>query len=168
MGMAAERQHVFAVLVKRSYDIAHSRPLAQRERAEPFLERDVYFPPGDPETCTVLYESELAPYKPATDVVFIAQAYAPAGEPTQALTVGVEVAGQRKLIRVIGDRIASYRAGAPPIVTEPRPFDTCQSGTNWLMGARTSEADLMHPSIIRAIRLVEALQCSTFARRSKT
>ena len=77
MGMATERQSVFAVLVKRSYDIVHGLPMTQREHAEPFLERDIYFPPGDPETCTVLHEGELAPYKPDTDVVFIAQAYAP-------------------------------------------------------------------------------------------
>lgn len=124
MGLAEDRQTVFSVLVKRSYDIRDGRPLAPREEAEPFLERDVYSPPGDPEICTVLREDELAPYKPATDVVVIADAHAPGGRPVQMMTVGVEVAGRRKLLRVTGDRVARHRPGSPPSVTEPVPFAT--------------------------------------------
>jgi hypothetical protein len=122
MGLAGDRQTVFSVLVKRSYDILDGRPLAQREHAEAFRDRDTYHDPGDPEVCTVLHEDELAPYKPATDVVFIAAAHAPGGRPVQALTVGVEVAGRKKILRITGDRAARHRPGEPPSITDPVPF----------------------------------------------
>jgi hypothetical protein len=38
--------------------------------------------------------------------------------------VGVEVAEQRKLLRVTGDRTASHRAGRAPVFTDPVPFAT--------------------------------------------
>src|SRR5690242_9964651 len=110
-GLGEERQTIFAVLVKRTYRIQAGRPLVPQEEADPFRRGDVYYEPGDPETCTILYEDELAPYKPATDVVVIGQACAPRGQPVQAMTVGVEVAGQQKLLRITGDRVAHHRPG---------------------------------------------------------
>jgi hypothetical protein len=137
-GMAEERQTIFAVLVKRGYRIVDGEPLGPHEETAPLRRGDVYYDPGDPETCTVLYEDELAPYKPAIDVVVIGQAYAPQGRPVQEMTAGVEVAGHQKVLRVIGDRMASYRPGAVPIVTDPIPFTTmplryelAYGGTDW-------------------------------------
>src|SRR5262252_8423769 len=92
-GIGEERQTIFAALVKRSYGIEHGKPLVQLEQAPPFQRGDLYYHPGDPETCSVLYEDELAPYKPATDVVVIGQAHAPEGQPVEKLTVGIEVDG---------------------------------------------------------------------------
>src|SRR5262249_60131195 len=123
-GVAEERQPIFAALVKRSYRIEHGKPLVPLEEAQPFQRGDAYYEPGNPETCTVLREDELAPYKPATDVVVIGQAHAPRGAPVAAMTVGIEVAGFRKLLRVTGDRVAEHRAGAAPVVSDPVPFTT--------------------------------------------
>src|SRR5689334_21853083 len=99
-GLAEERQTVFSVLVRRSYDVVDGQALVQREQCEPFQRGDVYYDHGDPEGCTVLYEDELAPFKPATDVVFIAQAHSPQGRPIEAMNIGVEVGGQRKILLV--------------------------------------------------------------------
>lgn len=123
-GLDDERRTIFAVLVKRGYRIEHGNPLVALEEAEPFRRGDVYHEPGNPETCTILYEDELAPYKPATDVVVIGRACAPRGQSVQAMTVGIEVAGQQKLLRVTGDRVAHHRPGLAPAVTEPVPFTT--------------------------------------------
>jgi hypothetical protein len=123
-GVADERQPIFAALVKRSYRIEHGKPLVPLEEARPFQRGDVYHEPGNPETCAILCEDELAPYKPATDVVVIGQAHAPRGQPVQAMTVGIEVAGQQKLLRITGDRVAHHHAGGAPIVTDPAPFTT--------------------------------------------
>ena len=124
MGMGEEQQTVFSVLVKRSYDIVDGQPLFQREQADLFRTQDEYHDFGDPEVCTVLHEDELAPYKPATDVVVIARAHAPEGKPVAEMNVGVEVAGRRKLLRVTGDRITEYRPGALPSISDPVPFTT--------------------------------------------
>jgi hypothetical protein len=123
-GLADERQTVFSVLVKRSYDVVDGQALVQREQCEPFQRGDVYYDHGDPEGCTVLYEDELAPFKPATDVVFIAQAHSPQGRPIEAMNIGVEVGGQRKIMHVIGDRIAHYRKDGAPSISDPKPFTT--------------------------------------------
>jgi len=121
-GLAEERQTIFAVLVKRSYRIVSGKPLMREEEARPFQRGDVYHEPGNPETCTILYEDELAPYKPATDIVVIGQARAPRGQPVETMMIGIDVAGAQKLLRVTGDRIAHYRPGMVPIVTDPTPF----------------------------------------------
>ena len=123
-GLAEERQTIFSVLVKRSYRIAHREPLVPLDEVAPLQRGDVYHDPGNPESCTILQEDELAPYKPATDVVVIGQAHAPRGQPAHAMTVGIEVAGQQKLLRVTGDRVAQYRSRLAPAVSEPVPFLT--------------------------------------------
>jgi hypothetical protein len=123
-GVAEERQTVFSLLVKRSYRIVHGKTLVRREDVKPFRVSDAYHAPGDPETSTVLHEDELAPYKPATDVVVICQAHAPDGRPVQTMTIGVEVAGRQKVLRVTGDRAAAHRARTTPVVTDPAPFLT--------------------------------------------
>jgi hypothetical protein len=113
---------VFAVLVKRTYAIRPGQAALRTERARPFVQADVYYDDGDPETSTVKYESELAPYKPATDVVVIGKAFAPRGKPVARLDVAVEVGGHKKVIRVTGDRHCLFRDNRPPTFTEPAEF----------------------------------------------
>lgn len=120
-GMGPERAHIFSVIAKRSYGIEDGKPLVPLP-PEPLLRADLYHPPGDPETCSVLREEECAPYKVATDVVLLANAHAPGGRPTERMTVGVEIAGHQKLLTVTGDRRASHRDTAAPVFTDPAPF----------------------------------------------
>lgn len=122
-GLGPERAHIFSVIVKRSYAIRSHQPLVEMP-AEQLLRADRYHEPGDPETCSLWLEEECAPYKLATDVVVLAQAYPPEGKPAQRTTVGVEVAGHQKLLTVTGDRRAVHRAGRPPDITDPDPFTT--------------------------------------------
>jgi hypothetical protein len=55
-------------------------------------------------------------------VIFISKAYAPEGNEVQELEAGVEVAGKRKILRVIGDRYCKYRPDKSPIFSDPLPF----------------------------------------------
>jgi hypothetical protein len=115
-------EHVFSVIVKRTYRIV---PGGRAERAEadgPLRRIDEYYDHGDPESSTVEHESELAPYKPCTDVVVVGKAYAPRGVPTARMPVGVQVGDRRKLLTVTGDRQCRFRQGRPPLFTEPEPF----------------------------------------------
>jgi hypothetical protein len=113
---------VFSVLVKWTYAIRPGQALARTERARPFVPVDVYYDEGDPETATVKHESDLAPYKVATDIVVIGKAHAPGGKPASSVDVRVEIGAHRKAIRVIGDRRCVYRDNRPPAFTDPAEF----------------------------------------------
>ena len=116
-----QRQDVFCVLVKRTYDI-RSGCAVRAEEDRPLDLVDVYFEPGDPEICSVQYENDLSPFKIATDVVVVGHVYAPGGRHSQAFDAAIDVAGKMKTIRVIGDRQCYYNSHAAPSVTDPAPF----------------------------------------------
>ncbi len=114
--------HIFALLAKRTYDIVPGGRCVRSESPVPLLEVDEYYDQGDAETSTVQYESDLAPYKIATDFVVIGEACAPSERGVTWMDVGVQVAEHGKSIRVIGDRCCIYREGLPPAFTDPEPF----------------------------------------------
>ena len=62
-GRNGHGEHVFTVLVKRSYRIAHERRAERAERDEPFRLIDTYWDRGEPDWSTVQHESEQAPFK---------------------------------------------------------------------------------------------------------
>jgi hypothetical protein len=70
----------------------------------------------------VKLENDLAPYKLATDVVVVGTARTASGQPVAQLDASVEVGRFKKTIRVVGDRHCHFRAGQPPIFSEPAPF----------------------------------------------
>lgn len=113
---------VFCVLVKRTYDIRPSQAAVRAEQTPPFILVDVYYNNDDPQNSTVKYESELAPFKLATDFVVVGKAYAPGGRPAQSVDVVVEVGQRKRSIRVIGDRACNHREGRAPTFTEPEKF----------------------------------------------
>lgn len=115
-------EHVFSVLVKRSYRITPDRAAERCERDHPLRLIDEYYDNGDPEWSTVQHESEVAPYKPSTDVVVIAKAYAPRGIPAEQATVGLQVGNRRKMLIVTGDRHCHHRDGGTPVFSDPEPF----------------------------------------------
>ncbi len=115
-------EHIFAVIVKRTYRILPDGSVQRAPIDRELRKIDEYYDDGDPEWSTVRHESELAPYKPSTDVVVIGRAYAPRGIPTQQMAVSVQVGGRKKSLLVTGDRHCIYREGALPIFTEPALF----------------------------------------------
>jgi hypothetical protein len=114
--------HVFSVIVKRSYRFTSNGRAERCEADRPLRLIDEYYDDGDPEWATVRHESEMAPYKPATDVVVIGKAYAPGGAPTEQMTVGVRVGAAQKLLLVTGDRRCHYRPDGEPAFGDPEPF----------------------------------------------
>jgi hypothetical protein len=113
---------IFSVLVKRTYNIRPGGGIVRAAQVNPLVKVDVYYDNGDPEWATVQYETDLVPYKLATDVVLIGKAYAPSAKPVTELEVSLEVADHKKRIRVIGDRQCLYRENAPPLFTDPLEF----------------------------------------------
>jgi hypothetical protein len=121
-GKNEREEHVFSVIVKRSYLITGAGVLKRRETDHELRKIDAYYENGDPEWSVVQYEHELAAYKPLIDVVIIGKAYAPHGEPVQSMQVSVQVGKQLKELIVFGDRHCHFRENADPIFSEPEPF----------------------------------------------
>jgi hypothetical protein len=142
-------QHVFSVLVKRTYRIEADRPAIRQEEDRPFRLIDDYYDGGDPEWSTVRHESEVAPFKLSTDVVVIARAYAPRGVPTTRMSVGVQVGERRKILVVTGDRQCHFRRNAAPVVSDPEPFTEMEIRYDRTYGGRdeksVSEIPFVYP-----------------------
>src|SRR5262245_49938592 len=122
VGETETRAPIFSVLVKRTYQIRPGRSAERVPRANPFVQADVYYDQGDPESTTVKFENDLAPYKLRTDVILIGKAYAPGGQPAMQMSVGLAIGDHRKVIRVFGNRQCIHRTGHPPSFTDPEPF----------------------------------------------
>src|SRR4051812_4727261 len=133
-------EQIFAVLVKRTYRIVPDGRAVRAEADRPFRQIDHYYDDGDPEWSIVQFESELAPYKAATDVVVIGKAYAPRGTSTQRMTVGVQVGERRKLLAVTGDRRCSYRDSAAPVFSDPEPFTNMEIRYDRAYGGRDEKS----------------------------
>jgi hypothetical protein len=123
-GKDGDGQPCFSLLVKRTYDIlpGEGEVCRRAEQDRPFVDVDQYYDQGDPEWAAVEHESDLVPFKQATDVVFIARACAPRGIPVAELTAAVEIEGFHKAIRVIGSRQCHHRKDKSPLFSEPEPF----------------------------------------------
>ena len=63
---------------------------------------------GDPVATSVRYESDLAPYKPRTDVVINATAFAPHGMAALSFDVTAAVGPARKTLRIHGPRLWKF------------------------------------------------------------
>jgi hypothetical protein len=121
-GKDDKNRPILAVLVKRTYDLRPGGRVTRAERSRSLVRADEYYDDGDPEWATVKYETDLAAFKPATDVVIIGKAFAPGGKAVTQLEVVVEVEAHRKTLRVSGDRHCRFRDKAAPAFTDPLPF----------------------------------------------
>ncbi len=121
-GQNPEGQHIFSVLVKRTYDIRRGEKCKPSEDQMRLLPADKFFDNGDPVTASCEAESDFIPYKVATDVVVIGKAYSAGGKNVQALEATLKVGEYQKTIWVIGDRRCQYRAFGGHVFSDPEPF----------------------------------------------
>lgn len=143
-GKNAQGEGVFSVIVKRSYCIVPGRAAQRREQDHPLRLTDSYFDGGDPQDSTVDHESEVAPFKAASDVVIIGRAYAPAGQTVQSMVAGARVGERKKLLRITGDRFCHWRAEGAPAFSDPLPFAEMPLRYDLAYGGRDEISD---PSI---------------------
>ncbi len=111
-----ENRQIVSVAWKETHTINADGYCTPAESQEPFI-----FDPAMQEEMD-LQEPEIMPFKLATDLVVIGNAYAPGGKAVTQMTAAVEIDKISKEILVIGDRTCTYREGAPPLVSEPEPF----------------------------------------------
>ena len=112
------REHL-VIVVKSSWQIpssgARPRPIAP----QPLEPADVFF--GDPGTSPLKYGSDLVRHKPRCDILFDAQAHAPAGTPVAELVAGFKLGTLQKGVKVLGSRKWRVRFGMASL-TSPAPF----------------------------------------------
>lgn len=90
------------LIVKQSYHLDREFRLQQSPEQEPLNFTDRCF--GDVNVTSLRYPSDLVAYKPATDVIVIADAFAPMGKPATGWQVSVQVGPVRKSLDVTGPR----------------------------------------------------------------
>jgi hypothetical protein len=119
-GQSPEGEYILSVLVKRTYRIVPGSACTRGEADQALVSGDMFW--DHPMNSSVRHESDLVPFKVATDVVFNGTAQAPGGAPASSCIVSLQVADRRREILVVGDRTAHYAGGGAPTVTEPVPF----------------------------------------------
>ncbi|MEO6525090.1 MAG: DUF2169 domain-containing protein [Gemmatimonadaceae bacterium] len=86
------------------------------DQQEPILHVDSHW--GEPGESSINLPADVVPFKPATDIILVGSAYAPAGQPAREVDVTVSIGQTTKTVRVFGDRkwrlgLFGYRPSAP-------------------------------------------------------
>lgn len=138
----------FHFVVKRSYEIV-ADGVAQPAKLQRVLNlSDVYFEEDDPLNCSIRYETDLLPPKPACDVVINGHCYAPGGQAVRCLC-GFGIGKVKKTIRAIGARsVWLPKGGQRAGLTPARPFSVMPLRWEYAFGgvdAKYSAGPLPYP-----------------------
>jgi uncharacterized protein YjbI with pentapeptide repeats len=90
-------------------------------------------------TKSLLYPSDLAPWKPRGDVVVLATAHAPAKRPVTSLGVRIKVGPVDKTLAVFGPRVWRRELSGRVVATDPQPFVTLPITYENAFGGATSK-----------------------------
>jgi hypothetical protein len=121
--MGPEGKTVLTIIVKGTFDMVSGQPGKAASEQIPVAFGDEYYNESD--GGSVKFESDVAPFKPRTDIVLVGRACAPKGALVRALDVSLRVGQLRKTIRVYGDRKwQSLSRFLPDSISEPQPFST--------------------------------------------
>lgn len=86
-----EEKEYHVVVMRGTFDIGTDNVLTLSEEQGSLIATDEYY--GKTNQSSVRQESDFAPYKPRTDILLDATAYAPGGRPIPSFTVSVKVTG---------------------------------------------------------------------------
>lgn len=116
-----DSQTYLTVIVKGTFTITQEQPVAVADAQMPIAFGDEYY---DPENggC-VKFESDIAPYKPRSDIVLLGHAYAAAGTLAASVDVRLQVGNFKKALRIFGDRYWHCPAFRAPRASKPEPFE---------------------------------------------
>ncbi len=113
--------HWWVVAVKASFTFAPDGRLTLANEQPPPVLAPEYI--GKPGQSSLRYDSDLIAIKPGAELLLLAHAYAPRGEPASAVPVSVRLGRLEKSLVVYGER--TYYQGALGLATTPpRPFLT--------------------------------------------
>ncbi len=121
MDVADQGFHV--IVARQTFDMniltAEKTP-ALAEIQEPLCTEDQYY--GEPETSSLIQESDFAPFKPRCDLIFNhVKAYAPDGKPNKRWPIAVQFGDWRKELSVVGPRFLEPSVVTGWVLSEPEP-----------------------------------------------
>jgi hypothetical protein len=90
------------VVARGTFKLTNGGPLQLSDKQSPLVMSDIY--DGDPHQSPQMACTDLAPFKPGTDVTFIGATFSPGGEPSSSWTCGLRVGSIEKRLRVHGPR----------------------------------------------------------------
>lgn len=139
-----EQQRDFGVVVLRgTFEIIDGQPLRLLQEQAPIVMTDDYW--GEPGASSLRMESNLAPYKPQTDIHVTATAHAPGGDPTLCWQVGVEVGQVRKKLLVTGNRWWHLKPGQGWRLSETIPASQVPIRYELAFGGTQGEGEQAKP-----------------------
>lgn len=116
-----EGREMAVAIVKGTFLVTPDGRLELAPEQVPVAVEDTYA--GEPGKSSVAYESDLALFKPGTDVVVNGEAVVPRGRRARRLDVSIAVGRVTKRIRVVGDRVWERVLGVGPLKrSRPEPF----------------------------------------------
>lgn len=139
-GYGPDGSPLLSLLCKRTYRFAHGKT-AEPDAAKqiPFHEKDEYLDEGDPLKNATRAEAEIIAYKPLTDVIVHASAFAPKGQKAVSVDAGIMIGPYRKLIRVFGDRKVVVQ-GVGIAFSAPEPFESVRLDYSRAYGGKDSKS----------------------------
>lgn len=106
-------------LLKATFEIRSDGLLQIAEEQEPICFTDQHI--GDPTSSSMIYPSDGAHRKLATDILVIGGAYAPGGRPTPSFRISLSVGRAQKDIAVFGNRCWTYSRFNGVSMSQPSP-----------------------------------------------
>lgn len=121
-GPGLDERFFLTVIVKGTFSIVPGAPANVAREPQPILSRDEHH--DDDPARSLRLESDMAPFKPRTDVALVGTARTPHGELVSEMSVGLRVGASAWAIMVVGDREWSFpnRMALVPMITPPRAF----------------------------------------------
>lgn len=132
IAMGGDGRESLLVVVKATFSLA-GRTAALADEQAPLVLADEYT--GEPGKSSLAQASDVAPFKPAADLLLSGCAYTKKNERTEA-TVGLRVAGLQKAVRVVGDRTWQRFVGltemsaSQPFLKMPLVYEHAFGGTD--------------------------------------
>lgn len=147
-GMRPDGSELLVVVVKGTFDLPRNGEKARLSAEQlPLIEADSFT--GEPGFSAPLYESDYAPIKPFCDVVLNGSAYAPDGQSSREVGVGIKVGRVAKAFNVVGDRtwessVSGVGVGfAKPFVKKEISYNIAFGGTD-----RSSDDEAKHDAFM--------------------
>lgn len=135
LGIEPSGRELLVVVVKGTFRIPvrSGEKLRLHEEQIPLLTSDEFF--GDPGLSAPKYEIDYSPRKQRCDILLNGQAYAPGGQPTDRVVVGLGIGSWSKSFTVVGDRAwyfagGARATGAAPFTTLPISYDHAFGGVD--------------------------------------
>jgi hypothetical protein len=111
-----KQRQIVSIHTKRTYALLGTGQCCPADKQQPFL-----LPTADNPG---LGEADVVPFKPATDLIILATAYAPGGHGATAMTASIEVGSARHSYRILGDRRCIRRGRGSIAFSTPSRFET--------------------------------------------